>query len=161
MSEEANEDEAPAKGGGGKLGMIFGILNLGLTGYVIFSLMQVQAVQATQSKGPEKVIVKVPDNGPLVEMDSFVVNLNEPGTNRYLKSKVQVEVRDEDTVKEMETIKAKVRDDLLRYMSGLTIADTMGEQAKKEIRKQLLAKLQKRLGDEKVRDIYFSEFVVQ
>ncbi len=161
MSEDANDDEAPAKGGGGKLAMIFGVLNLGLTGFVIFSLMQVQAVQATQATGPEKVIVKVPDNGPLVEMEAFVVNLNEPGTNRYLKSKVQVEVRDQDTVKEMETIKAKVRDDLLRYMSGLTIADTMGENGKTEIRKQMLSKLQERLGNEKVRDIYFSEFVVQ
>jgi flagellar basal body-associated protein FliL len=69
---------------------------------------------------------------------------------------------DESTVKALETQKRAVRDEVLRYLSGLTVADTLGEDNKSKIQETLVARIDKALGGHRmVKKMYFSEFMVQ
>jgi flagellar basal body-associated protein FliL len=95
-------------------------------------------------------------------MDPFVVNLNEATSSRFLKAGFELEVVDESTVKALENNKRAVRDEVLRYLSGLTVADTLGEDNKAKIGETLVARIDKTLGGHNmVKKMYFSEFMVQ
>lgn len=100
--------------------------------------------------------------GPVVALDAFLVNLNEPGSGRYLKAAVEVEVADPAAVEEMNAQKRSIRDDLLRYLSSLSVADTLGEAAKDKIKQAMATRIGKQIGGApRVRRLFFTDFMVQ
>jgi flagellar FliL protein len=100
--------------------------------------------------------------GPTVALDTFVVNLNEPGSTRYLKTSFEIEVRDANVATDLTNLKRIVRDELLGYLSSLNVAATLGEAGKAKIREQILATTDKILGGGgRARRVYFIDFVVQ
>jgi flagellar protein FliL len=134
------------------------VLNLGGTGFVAFKTLQPQVAHAAAAK-PAHEEAKP---GPVITLDPFVVNLNEEGSSRFLKVSLELEVTDAKAAKELETQKRAVRDEVLRYLSGLTVADTLGETNKAKIQAGLIARIDKPLGGKgSVRHMYFSEFMVQ
>jgi flagellar protein FliL len=177
MSEpekKPEKEEAPKAvgGGGGKLALIailVGMLNLGATGFVGFTVMHLPPPAAggggeggghgadsgghgSQGHGP----------GQLAPLETFVVNLDEAGAPRYLKAQMSVELSaDPEALGAFETAKHKIRDLFLRYLSSLKVDDTRGESKKDKIRQDLLARAQEELGRDRVKDIFFGEFVVQ
>jgi flagellar FliL protein len=133
-------------------------LNLGATGFVVFKLLTAQPAEAA-AVHPAPAAPTAEVTGPVIALDPFVVNLDEPGTSRYLKVTLQMEVvpgAEEALTKSKELI----RDTILSYLSGLHVKDTLGTEAKDKIRQDLLAKVGKLLG-EKVHRLFFQEFVVQ
>ena len=99
--------------------------------------------------------------GPVTPLDPFVVNLNEPGTTRFLKASFEVELTSPHAVEELDKSKRVVRDEVLRYLSGLTYADTLGEEGKARIRDEVTFRVDKSLGGGRVKRTFFTEFVVQ
>lgn len=153
---------APAASGGGLMkilglaGVVFAIGNLGATGFLTTKVM---AIPHCEEKAPAHV---VPEGaiGPTFALDTFVVNLNETESTRYLKTTFEVELADAHAVDRITRLKPAVRDEVLRYLSSLTVQDTLGEEAKARIRVDLAERLTKTI-DGGVRKLYFSEFVVQ
>jgi flagellar FliL protein len=174
MSKEAEQKAPPAPaaaaaasgGGGGKLvvAIAIGVLNLGGTGFLAFQQLRADkarpAAEAAEAK-PDKEKHAAAQVMPAVTFDPFVVNLNEPGSNRYLKATVEVEVEDQKAAEDLKGAKRAVRDDLLRYLSSLAVADTQGETAKQKMEQQMLARIDKQLGGEKAHRLFFTEFMVQ
>ena len=99
--------------------------------------------------------------GSLITLDPFVVNLNEPQSSRYLKVQVQVEVANSAAVKMFDKSKQLIRDDLLSYLSGLKVADTLGAENKDKIRDALQTAVGDVIGEDRVHRVVFIEFVVQ
>lgn len=150
---------APAKSSKAMLGLL--VLNLGATGFVAFKLLTAQPAQAAAPAHAEAAHAATAEvTGPIVPLDPFVVNLDEPGTSRYLKLTLQIEVAPKS---EEVLVKSKelVRDTILSYLSGLHVKDTLGAEAKDKIRKDLLERLGKLLGPDKLRRMFFQEFMIQ
>jgi flagellar protein FliL len=99
--------------------------------------------------------------GPTAPLDSFVVNLNEPGQSRYLKATFELELSDSHAADALERDKKSIRDEVLRYLSNLTVADTLGAENKDKIRAEIVARIDKQLGQGKVKKVFFNDFVVQ
>jgi flagellar FliL protein len=133
-------------------------LNLGASGFATFKLVTAAAAAPAKPAEPPPAHEIA---GPVVALDPFVVNLDEPGTSRYLRVSIQLELTGADTEAAIEHSKQLVRDDVLGYLSGLHVKDTLGSDGKDKIRKDLLAALDKDLGAGKVRRMFFNEFVVQ
>jgi flagellar basal body-associated protein FliL len=134
------------------------VLNLAATGFVAMKVMNPPPIHIAK----EKAESSHDKPGPVYTMEPFVVNLNEATSSRFLKAAFELEVVDESTMKALETQKRAVRDEVLRYLSGLTVADTLGEDNKSKIQDTLVARIDKTLGGHKmVRKMYFSEFMVQ
>jgi flagellar protein FliL len=169
--EEVAEDSPapPAGGGTPKLLVVLAVLNLGATGFLGFRTMsggnQATPAPAVAHAAAPVVVrdagVPLAKPGPVVPIDTFVVNLNEPGQSRYLKATFELQVATENAAKQIDKDKRAVRDEILRYLSGLAVADTLGEENKQKIQEALVARLEKVLGGEKVQHLFFSEFVVQ
>jgi flagellar FliL protein len=164
-AEEHMSDEIPvkqvetapaAKSSKAVLGLI--VVNLAITGFVAFKVLTTPpaaAAAAGHGHGAETELI-----GQVVPLDSFVVNLDEPGTSRYLKVSFTAEISP-GTEHILEKSKQLIRDTILSYLSGLHLKDTLGAEAKEKVRGDVLAKVTKLLGPDKVRRLLFQDFVVQ
>lgn len=135
------------------------VMNLGGTGFGVFKMLTAHAepTHAAEVEKPktEEIV------GPVVPIDAFVVNLDEPGNARYLKLTIQVELVNHEGEEKLAKSKQVLRDAALRYLSGLHLKDTLGAQAKDTIRDALMAKFEPIIGKDTVRRMFFQEFVVQ
>lgn len=134
------------------------LLNMGGTGFVAMKIMGPLKVAevAKEDAHDEK------EGHPHTPLDAFVVNLNEPGSSRYLKTTVELELSSARAAEELNKSKSAVRDELLRYLSSLSVQETLGEEGKNKIRTELASRADKVLGGGgKVHKLFFSEFVVQ
>jgi flagellar FliL protein len=147
-----------AKPSKGVLGLL--VLNLGGTGFVAFKLLTAQPAEAAPPH-PAAAESGSTVTGPVVALDPFVVNLDEPGTSRYLKVTLEMEMIPAEGEILVTKSKQLIRDAILSHLSGLHVKDTLGAEAKEKIRGDLLAKVTKLLGPEKVRRLFFQDFVVQ
>ena len=135
-------------------------VNLLGTGVIAAKVMTMKAGHGGKEEHKGEKAEKLP--GPVVAIDTFVVNLNEPGSSRYLKTTFEMEVADLAAQKELEEQKRLVRDEMLSYLSNLTLKETMGESSKAKIKDDLTERADKALGGHgRVKHLFFSEFVVQ
>ena len=99
--------------------------------------------------------------GQLVTLDSFVVNLADPMGRRYLKATMDVEVAGASAAEELTAAMPKVKDTLLLLLSSKSFEDISSMDRKIELKNQIVDRLNQILGKGKVRNVYFTEFVVQ
>ncbi|MEO8550169.1 MAG: flagellar basal body-associated FliL family protein [Kofleriaceae bacterium] len=167
MSDSAEEAPAqpaadkPKKAGTSPIVMALLVLNLGASGFGAYKIMTqpaAAAVAATEHK-EEKPTKEI--TGPVVPLEPFVVNLDEPGTARYLKMTVQLELVNAHDGEVIEKSKQVIRDEVLSYLSGLHVKDTLGATAKDTIREALMKRLDGVVGEHKIRRMFFQEFMVQ
>jgi flagellar protein FliL len=163
MSDEAEPikpAEVPApKPSKAMLGLL--VLNLAGTGFLAFKQVTAHPVAAVAPATAHAATHPTSEvTGPVVALDPFVVNLDEPGTSRYLKLTLQLELAPK-AEEALAKNKELVRDTILSHLSGLHLKDTLGAEAKEKLRQELLAKITKLVGPEKVRRIFFQEFMVQ
>jgi flagellar FliL protein len=164
MSDEAETPVAEApKAPSSKSSKIIPVLlflNLAGTGAGTFLQFKHKDAVAAPAPAPKEADPSGP--GPIAPLDPFVVNLNEPGgASRYLKATFELELSSAKVVEDLDKAKRGVRDEILRYLSGLSVADTLGTQNKEKIQADIVARADKQLGGGKVRRVYFIDFVVQ
>jgi flagellar FliL protein len=97
----------------------------------------------------------------LVTLEPFVVNLSDPMGRRYLKVTMDVEVVDAAVATELGAAMPKVKDTLLLLLSSKTFAEISSLDKKIELKNEIVDRLNLIIGKSKVRNVYFTEFVVQ
>ncbi|GEM_PF-2114877 len=161
------DDKAPAEDApepsGSKLPLltfVLLVLNLGATGFVAYMALFPVAPPAPPPP-PPAADEKNSLVGPLVDLEAFLVNLNEEKSSSYLRTKLQLEVEDQATADMVEKAKPILRSELLGYLSSLTVAETRGAEAKEKINADVLKLINDRIGSAKAKRLFFTEFVVQ
>ncbi|HKE15140.1 MAG TPA: flagellar basal body-associated FliL family protein [Kofleriaceae bacterium] len=171
---DAPEGDKPAAPAGPKpktslLVLILLLANLGSSGFAAYEGMQAVTAQHAASaaggehgKKGEEEGKKKEEVGPVTPLEPFIVNLNEPEATRYLKATFELEVADKEAIAELDKLKRPVRDDVLRYLSSLSVADTQGEAGKAKIQKEVVSRIDRQLGGKnRARRLFFVEFMVQ
>lgn len=158
MSEEPKPEE-PKSPKGPKVMVALLVINLGATGFTTFKVATAQPASPPPATSASITTTEVV--GPVIAMDPFVVNLDEPGQSRYLKLKVEFELISADVEAPITKSKHLIRDTILTQLSALKLADTLGSAAKEKLRGEMMTKLESILGPNKVRRVFFQEFVVQ
>jgi flagellar protein FliL len=160
MSEDAAKPpETPSGSKLPKIMFVLLVLNLGATGFATFKIATAEPAHAAPA--PHAAPTGTEITGPVMPLDPFVVNLDEPGSARYLKISLQIELLDEKASESITRSKQLIRDTILSHLSGLKLADTLGATAKDKLRSELTKKLEGMIGPNKVRRIFFGDFVVQ
>lgn len=172
MAEKKNQntEEQPKKGGKLKWIIILLVLVavLGAGGFFAYQYFfaspkegeaQTNATEATAPQNAATANATAP--GQLVKLDTLVVNLADPLGRRYLKVSMEVEIVDAQAVTELNAAMSKVKDALLLLLSSKTFADVATMDKKLELKLQVVERLNQILGKSRVRDVYFTEFVVQ
>ncbi|MBI3090185.1 MAG: flagellar basal body-associated FliL family protein [Candidatus Tectomicrobia bacterium] len=99
--------------------------------------------------------------GPIIPMKTFIVNLADTSGKRYLKLNMEIEISDKELQKEIDQRQAQMRDSILVLLSSKRYADISTSLGKNQLRSQLIARLNKLLPRGEVKQLYFTEFVVQ
>lgn len=99
--------------------------------------------------------------GPMFPLDSFTVNLLSDSGRRYLKVQINLELDDEEVAAELESKTAVVRDTVIRLLSSKTLEEISTAKGKDNLKEQIVNQLNLRLRDGNVKNVYFTEFVVQ
>ena len=110
---------------------------------------------------PETTEDAPPQLGPLMALNPFVVNLADPGGSRYLRMTVELELSDELLRNEIMSRLPQIRNAMLMILPSKTMADVTSSEGKEALREEIIEALNEILAKGEIRNIYYTEFVVQ
>lgn len=99
--------------------------------------------------------------GIMFPLDIFTVNLLSESGRRYLKVEMNLELEGEEMALELETKKPVLRDVIIRILSGKSLEEVSTVKGKESLKEEILADLNQRVKDGKIKNVYFTDFVVQ
>jgi flagellar FliL protein len=146
------------------IGVLF-VLILGMGGgmYMLWTkLAAVSALTGNPEADQHGEKNKPEAAGKVMAMDTFIVNLADPGANRYLRVTMDVEVTGGKTPEEEITRRtSQLRDAILMILPTKKFSDIVTTEGKTALRDELIGALNALLTTSKVTRIYFKEFVIQ
>lgn len=110
---------------------------------------------------PRPEAVTAGESGLLIELEPFVVSLNEPEGNRYLNVRMNLELNEGVSRGAIEKNIVRLRHQFLLYLSNLSFADIQKASYKSVIQHDLTELANKVLGFVAVDRVYLAEFVSQ
>lgn len=99
--------------------------------------------------------------GTLMPLDTFIVNLKEESGKRYLKVTLELELSDKKVEEETRKRMPLIRDNILVLLSSKSFEDVNTVKGKYRLKDEIVARLGSLLGNGKIKQAYFTEFVVQ
>lgn len=98
----------------------------------------------------------------IVAVDTIIVNLSASNGRRYLKVKINLEAKDEDVRKKIESKPVQIKDRLISILSSKTLEDVDGLEGQENLRNEIKGALDVILKTEGgILQVYFTEFVIQ
>ncbi len=158
--------EEPKKKSKMMLFIILGVALAVLGGGGFFAYTKFLAPAPTLGEEVQEVPTDLPDPvGEIVSLEPFVVNLSDPKGKRYLKMRISLEIETETPTEEItekiNRLSPKLRDIVIMMLTSLSFEEVMTPEGKLRIRDELLERFNRVTRPEKIKNIYFSEFVVQ
>jgi flagellar FliL protein len=96
------------------------------------------------------------------KLEPFIANLeNDDGEMHYIKCTIIVELPNEAAKEKLDKKMPRIRQDVLLYLSGLTLAQTNGGEAKRKVREGLDAVVKTAGGKGFIKSVFVVELVVQ
>lgn len=140
------------------------VLVLGMGGgmFMIWTQLAAVSAQVTPASDPNAGKAKPEQMGKVVSLDTFIVNLADPGANRYLRVTMDLEVTGGKAAEEELTRRtSQLRDAVLMILPTKRFGDIISTEGKSALRDELLGALNGLLAAGKISRIYFKEFVIQ
>lgn len=98
----------------------------------------------------------------IVEMDSFVVNLNTEGrTSNYLKIQVSLLYTDKKRGPVLEEKSSQIRDVVITDLMGYSPEQLLAEDGLEKVKSRLKKQINQALDEEVVEEVYFTDFLIQ
>jgi len=138
-----------------------GILVLGGGGFFAYTkfLAHKPAIEEVASQETKKDATPV--IGEMLVMEPFVVNLADPKGKRYLKVKIELELESKEAVDKATKVSPKLRDMVIMMLTSLGFEEIMTPEGKIRVRDELLERFNEIMRPDHIKNIYFTEFVVQ
>ena len=160
--------EKPAGGGGGKKWLIPVIGGVLLAAGLGAGIAWYLSSQATEPQPTDEVPGEAQPSGPATYValePAFVVNLADPGGDRYLQVEVQLMTRTPGLEEKLTLHMPVIRNRLLLLFSQQTVDGVRTREAKEALQEQALKEVQAVLteatGSAGIDALYFTSFVTQ
>jgi len=98
------------------------------------------------------------------EMETFLTNIKDPAGERHARVKVKLAVAPEDAVEDIrsdELLRARLRDKVLSLLTAKTYQELYEPKGKEQFRSEVKTALQSLVGEAEIKEVLFSDFVVQ
>ena len=168
MADE-NENENEVSSGEGKsrgilIGMVVSVV-IALGAVIALVIVVTSDDDSDDPAETEEVVEETRDTdpydvGPLLEIDTLVVNLDERDATRYLRAGFRLELVSEEQVEQATGFLVPIRSAFLLYFSGLRAQEMRGLGNRERILEELRALANEVMGDDLVQHVYLTEFVV-
>jgi len=125
-----------------------------------FFMMKTMLTSVLPQKAAANTHQKI-EAGTLVSAGEFLTNISDPTGARYLKAEIVVEVKkDKKAEKMVNDYMPIIKDNILNILSTATVADL--DAGNRELLKQRIkSSLNKALGSELIKNVYFTSFIIQ
>lgn len=94
------------------------------------------------------------------KLDSFVVNIAEEH-RRYLKIDMSLLYHSEELEEKLEEKEDKIRDEVIDILRGKTMEEIQREGSMENIKNEVLNSINQVLDKNKIKSIYFTDFIIQ
>ena len=99
--------------------------------------------------------------GPIVEIKEFIVNIISEGDTHYVEASLTIELNREEALEEANKRMPQIRDAILLLVGNKTYEELQDLQGKKQLKAELISRVNSFLQTGKIKAIYFTDFVVQ
>lgn len=145
------------------VGILF-VVMIGLTGglfmiWTKLSTTEAQAHNTAISNEEGQEVQQTP--GTIFPMDTFIVNLADEGGKRYLRITMDLELTQGTVADDLKKRLPQMRDSILMVLPSKRFEDIRTVEGKTSLRNEIIANLNGLFGQERISNIYFTEFVVQ
>ncbi|NOX25306.1 MAG: flagellar basal body-associated FliL family protein [Deltaproteobacteria bacterium] len=157
--KETDVQEEPKKKGKMLLFIIIGLILL-LAGGGFFAYTKFFKPKPVVST---KALKKTQENkiGEMLDLDPFVVNLADPSGKRYLKLSITLELAPASSADKIKKYMPKIRDMVIMLLTNMTFDEVMTPEGKIRLRDELFARFNHMLRPNRIKNIYFTNFIIQ
>ncbi|HID97170.1 MAG TPA: flagellar basal body protein FliL [Thermodesulfobacteriaceae bacterium] len=99
--------------------------------------------------------------GVMMQLEPFIVNLADPRVRHFLKTTITLELVDDNAKEDAGKLLPKIRDDIIMLLSNQTMEDIITMEGKIRLKDQIMARVGRILGNDRIQNMYFAQFVVQ
>ena len=99
--------------------------------------------------------------GPMVDISGFIVNIISADGNHYVKASLTLELTNPTVKDEITKRMPQIRDAILLLVGNKTFEELQDLEGKKQLKAEIMSKLNGILQTGKIKAIFFTEFVVQ
>jgi flagellar FliL protein len=162
-TEQGAAEEAAPKKGRGKLLLVVALVLLlaGGGGAAAWYLGYLPFGDAAAPEEAEPEAHETAQVGALHAFDPFLANLEDADGNRYLKAALQVEFFEATPPHDFEARVPQLRDLLLTLFTSKTYAEIRTPDGKALLRDDIINRINRTMGRDVVKAVYFTEFIVQ
>lgn len=168
--EEKNEKEAvtekPAKKSNKLLIIILLITGLvigggGAAAFLIFKNIKSENREGSGKESKQESMTNPLKLGPVMKLDPFIVNLSGAGGRNYLKMEISLELDNAVVQTEIDNKMPRVKDAILLLLSSKSFEEIQHAEGKLMLKNEMIALLNKILTSGMIKNLYFTNFVVQ
>ena len=169
----ADNEETEKKSGGGLLpiiNLVLLVLVLAVGGFVAWKMMNMEQ----PAEAPATAVVEQTDETTIpeaedetdqppipVEVENLTINLADTDRDRYLRVKITLEVRNEESKTKVMEGMVRIKDLLISSISGKKFSEIRTPQGKYELKLDLIYRINRLVGGKPIKNLYFSDFVSQ
>ncbi|RMF91774.1 MAG: hypothetical protein D6736_04690 [Nitrospinota bacterium] len=179
MAKDVADDEGKEKKGSwGKvllltLNLLLFLAGVGFFLLTKFGLLSTNMLSATAQEGGEPVVeqpvapkpavarVRHPDNLVPFSLRPFTVNLNDPKRERYLRINLTADVWGEEAQQDLESRLPEIRNRLIFLLTSKSFTDINTVEGKYQLQEEIKKQINEAVGWDAVKEVYFTEFIVQ
>jgi flagellar FliL protein len=111
-------------------------------------------------KAPKKEEGKKEESS-MFSLDPFVVNLNDQGSNKFLKVSMQLELSSQATAESAKGKTPQIRDAVINLLTSKSSESLMSPEGKLQLKDEINMMANQILGNNTVKNVYLTEFVMQ
>ena len=149
--------------------ILAGVLIACLIGFgAMFYMMWSKINQMNQKPGnPDeaeavaKELLESKKMGPIQSLEPFIVNLDDPKLRKYLRVTMDLELMDTKSVQLITDRLPQIKDAILSILPSKHYEEITTGEGKSALRNELIKAVNAFFDKEQVRNIYFTEFVIQ
>jgi flagellar FliL protein len=104
---------------------------------------------------------KKQEESAFYEMETFMVNLADPSAKRFLKATIKLKVNSAGVADECKSRNFEIRDMVLTLLTSKEPGEVISPEDKVNLKKEILASLNRVLRKGQVLEVYFTDFLVQ
>lgn len=99
--------------------------------------------------------------GPMLPLEPFIVNLAEPGGKRFIKVTMEMELGSKEMDAEFKNKLPQFKDHIITVLSSKTMDEVITAEGKFKLKEEIMARINQNLKTGVVKNVFFTEFVVQ
>lgn len=134
-------------------GLIIFLIAMGASYFLMKSLM---APLLPKEESEQKEVL----TGNLVEVGEFTTNIGDITGSRFVKVEVFVEVTGKKGQETMQEFMPIIKDSILNILSSKTVAD-LDVRNRENLKKEIKNELNSKLGNNTIKNVYFTSFIMQ